>query len=68
MFDVCPRVRPYDQIGELRAYRATNRTLSRGWTILRGRFRPIGGSCFEYQNSIQNPYGLLPRPPQNASG
>ena len=63
MFDVCPRVRAYEQISELRPYEATNRALSRGWTTLRGRFRPIGGPSFEYQNPIQNPYGL-PRPPQ----
>ena len=64
MLDVCPRVRAYDQIDELRPYRATNRALSRAWTTLRGRFRPIAGSPFEYQNAIRNPYGLLPRPPQ----
>jgi putative transposase len=64
MFDVCPRVRAYDQIGELRPYPAANRALSGGWATLRGRLRPTGGSSFEYQNSIRNPYGLLPRPPQ----
>lgn len=53
MFDVCPRVRAYEQISELRPYGATNRALSRGWTTLRGRFRPIGGSSFEYQNPFK---------------
>ncbi len=63
MFDVCPRVRAYDQFGELRPYRAKNRALSGGRTTLR-RLRPIGGFSFQYQDSIRNPYGLLPRPPQ----
>jgi hypothetical protein len=64
MFDVRPPVRPYDTTGELRPYRATNRALLRGWTALRGRLSSIGASSFETQNPVQNPYRLLPRPPQ----
>jgi hypothetical protein len=64
MFDVRARFRAYEQFGELRPYRATNRALSGRWTTLRGRRRPTAGSSFGYQNSIRNPYGLLPRPPQ----
>jgi hypothetical protein len=64
MLDVCPRVRAYDEIGQLRPYQAMNRALPRGWITLRCRLKPIGGPSFKYQNPFRNPYGVLPRPPQ----